>query len=293
MIKTAVIGASGFVGRHLLASYRARFPDCVGTGLSSKDPSLTRFDIRQPVLSALRLEESAHQAVLIAAAKPNITYCEQNPGAAYEVNVRGTLELARQAGRAGLSLIFLSSDYVFDGHRGPYADDHATAPATVYGQHKAEVERELPSLGSDYLILRLSKIYGLGKGDGTLLDEMAQQLAARREIRAARDQVFCPTYVADLVAAVHAIQAKKLRGTCNACNPERWSRLDIALSLAVAMGADRSLVKPIALHDLAAMAGRPLDTSMSIPRLSREVQPRFVPLREHFAAVARLRRAAG
>jgi dTDP-4-dehydrorhamnose reductase len=137
------------------------------------------------------------------------------------------------------------------------------------GQHKAEVERELPSLGSDCLILRLSKIYGLEKGDGTLLDEMAQQLAARREIRAARDQVFCPTYVADLVAAVHAVQAKKLRGTCNACNPERWSRLDIALGLADAMGADWSLVKPITLRDLTAMAGRPLDTSIDPALVAR------------------------
>lgn len=288
MIKTAVIGASGYVGCHLWASYRSRFPDCVGTAFSTDHPHMTRFDIREPDLAALRLEDAGHQAVLIASAKPNIAYCEQNKEAAYAVNVKGTLELARQIGRTRMQAIFLSSDYVFDGKAGPHDDDEPTRPSTEYGRQKAQVERELPSLATNYLVLRLSKIYGVHKSDRTLLDEIAAQLATGKEVRAARDQIFCPTFVGDLVRVIQQIQDHGLQGVVNTCNPERWSRCDIMLALAHAMHADRSLVKPVSLYDIPAMVGRPLDTSMKSSRLERALQTRFVPLSDDIQRVAAL-----
>jgi dTDP-4-dehydrorhamnose reductase len=288
VIKTAVIGASGYVGRHLLRAYRLRFPDCVGTTYSAETPGLKRFDIREPNLTMLRLEDAGHQAVLIASAKPNIAYCEQNKEAAYAVNVKGTLELIRQIGRTRMQAIFLSSDYVFAGRAGPHDDDHPTRPATEYGRHKAEVEREMPSLAANYLVLRLSKIYGMQKGDKTLLDEMAGLLAAGNEIRAARDQFFCPTNVGDLVRVVQQIQDCGMQGIVNACSPERWSRSDIALALADALRVDRSLVKPISLYDIPAMAGRPLDTSMKSSRLADMLRPTFVALGDDIGRVAAL-----
>jgi len=292
-MKTAVIGASGYIGRHLWEAYRARYAGCVGTTFSAERPGLKRFDIRTPDLGALRLEETGHQAVLIASAKPNIAYCEQHPAEAYAVNVAGTLELLRQIAQTRMLPVFLSSDYVFEGTGGPHDDDHPTAPTTEYGRQKSEVERALPTLASNYLVLRLSKIYGVSKGDGTLLDEMAALLAAGKEVRAARDQVFCPTRIDELVGTIHAIQDKGLRGVVNVCNPERWARADMALALAEEMMVPRSLVKAIALYDILAMRGRPLDTSMRTSRLAKEVGARFTPLRQDIRRVAQLWRGAG
>lgn len=285
MIKTAVIGASGYVGRHLLKSYRNAFPDCIGTAFSADRPDLTFFDMRNSDIGPLRLEETGHKAALIAAAKSNIAFCEQQRDAAYSVNVTGVLDFIRQIGRMDLQVIFLSSDYVFEGKTGSYHDLAETKPTTEYGHHKTIVEREIPSLAKNYLILRLSKIYGLEKGDGTLLDEMASSLASGREIRAARDQTFCPTYVDDLVHAIHGIQDRHLSGTMNVCSPETWSRYDIAVAVAKAIEADSSLVKSISLYDIPSMAGRPLDTSMQCSRLSKEVGTSFTPLCEHIDRV--------
>src|SRR6266850_1077079 len=293
LIKTAVIGASGFIGLHLWQACRARFPDCVGTSFSSQQAGLVPFDIRNPRLAALGLEETGHQAVLIASAKPNIAYCEQNREVAYAVNVAGTLELVRQVARTSMQVIFLSSDYVFDGKGGPHDDDHPPAPTTEYGRQKAEVERVLPTLTPNYLVLRLSKIYTVQKGDGTLLDEMAALLAAGKEVRAARDQIFCPTRIDELVTTVQAVQDRGLRGVVNVCNPERWARADMALALAEEMMVPRSLVKAIALYDIPAMRGRPLDTSMRTSRLAKEVGARFTPLRQDIRRVAQLWRGAG
>lgn len=286
MIKTAVIGASGYVGRHLWRWYRKVYPDCLGTTFSTANPNLAFFDIRRPDIGTLRLEESGHRAVLIASAKPNITFCERQKETAYEVNVRGTLDLIRQLGRTAMQVIFLSSDYVFEGTNGRYADDAETRPTTEYGRQKAFVERELPSLADKYVVLRLSKIYGTCKGDNTLLDEIASRLASGGVVRAAMDQVFCPTHVDDLARAVAAIQDRGLRGVLNVCAPERWSRYNIAAGLARAMHVDPECVQPVSLHELPGMAGRPLDTSMSCPRLEREVGTSFEPLDHSLRQVA-------
>jgi dTDP-4-dehydrorhamnose reductase len=286
MIKTAVIGASGYVGRHLWASFRQEFPDCVGTSFTNRGPGLTPFDIREPNLAALRLEETGHRAVLLASARPNIAFCEQQRAAAYAVNVAGMLELLRQIGRTRLAVIFLSSDYAFAGAAGPYPDDAETRPTTEYGRQKVLVEREIGSLVEDHVVLRLSKIYGLQKGDGTLLTDLARSLVAGEEVAAAADQFFCPTLVTDLVRAVHAVQRVGLRGVLNLAAPERWSRYEIALALAQALEVPPSRVRKIALHDLPAMKGRPLDTTMLCSRLLAQTSVSFTPLRDSIQRVA-------
>jgi dTDP-4-dehydrorhamnose reductase len=286
MIKTAVIGASGYIGRQLLQSYRTKYPECVGTAFSRISPGLTFFDLREPDINPLALEETGHEAVLIASANPLIKQCEEHKAATFAVNVEGTLKLVRQLGHTSLQVIFLSSDYVFPGSKGPYDDGSKTNPSTEYGRHKALVEKEIPALAANHLIVRLSKIFGLQKGDGTLLDEMAGALRAGREMTAAADQRFCPTFVGDLVTAVHALQEKRLRGVMNLSSPEIWTRHQMATALAGAMHVSDELVKKNSLHDLPSMAGRPLDTSMACSRLKKEAVVTFTPFRDCIDRVA-------
>jgi dTDP-4-dehydrorhamnose reductase len=278
-MKTAVIGASGYIGRHLLAAYRKTHPDCVGTAFSKIQPGLTFFDIRQPDINLLQLEKTGHQTVVIASAIPNIKRCEEEKSTSFAVNVEGTLELIRQIGRTSMSVIFLSSDYVFAGTGAPHDDGDEPHPSTEYGRQKAQVEREIPALAKNHLILRLSKIFGLQKGDGTLLDEMADSLSAGREVPAAQDQFFCPTYVDDLIAAIRGIQERNLNGIMNVSAPESWSRYQIASALARAMNVHAGRIKKISLYDLPSMLDRPLDTSLACSRLNKEAAISFTPLR--------------
>lgn len=286
VVKTAIIGASGFVGRHLFEVCRRTYPDCIGTSFSNSRPGLVPFDIRRPDLRPLRLVENGFKAVLIASAKPNIGYCEQNPAESHAINVSGMLELIRQVIDLGLQPIFLSSDYVFDGKTGGYADDAQTNPSTVYGKQKQAVEQELPRLTDNHLVIRLSKIYGERKGDNTLLDELASTLLSGKEFRAATNQTFSPTYVDDLVRCILAVQANGLRGTINICNPQPWNRYAVAMAVAEALGITSPKVAAISLHDLPGMGNRPLNTSMTCPRLQAEVAPVFSSLKDSIRRMA-------
>jgi dTDP-4-dehydrorhamnose reductase len=284
--KTAVIGASGFIGGSLLRAYRAVHPDCVGTARSPGRCDLLPFDLRQPDLSPLQLEATGHQAVLIAGAETDMLLCEQQPQVTSAVNVQGTLELVRQIGRTSMQVIFLSTDFVFDGQAGGYDDDAVPHPRSQYGRQKAAVEREIPPLAPHHLILRLSHVFGTAKGDRTYLGSMAAALAAGNEYRGAVDQVFCPTCIDDVVRWVPEVQRRGLGGTLNVCNPERWSRLALAQELARALGVDPALATPASLHDFSGLSNWPLDTTMVCSRFAAEVGGAFTPVRQSIQQLA-------
>src|SRR5262249_31541601 len=155
-------------------------------------------DLMAPDVGGLPLS-GCRQAV-IAAAITKVDACEADPEGTRRVNVLGTLALVRQLWDRDILPVFLSSDYVFPGtDPSGYGDSAQPCAATEYGRQKAEVEAALGTSGRPHLVLRLSKVFGLQKGDGTLLDDMAAALAARRHIAAAFDQVFCPAWVRDVV----------------------------------------------------------------------------------------------
>ena len=107
MIKTAIIGASGFIGSHLIKKYKSKYPDCIGTSFSSDVTNLLKFDLRNPNIKPLDLERTGHKAVIITSYKSNISYCENEPRKAYEVNVEGILQLIKNLSQTSLKIIFL------------------------------------------------------------------------------------------------------------------------------------------------------------------------------------------
>ena len=286
MIKTAVIGASGFIGHHLINKYRLQYPDCIGTSFLNNKTNLLKFDIKNPNIEPLNLERTGHKAVIITAYKSNIFYCENEPSKAYEVNVDGVLQLIKNLSKTTLKIIFLSSEYVFDGIQGNYNDDHPRNPKTVYGKHKKIIEDRIKNLTDNFLVLRLSKNYGLKKGDNTILDESANLLSQRKEVLAAEDQYFNPTFIDDLVQAITNIQEKDLKGYMNVCTPEIWSRFEMYTQLAQITNQDINLIKKIKLYDIPEMKGRPLNTSMVCNRLKQETQSTFISLKDAMKKVA-------
>ena len=286
MIKTAIIGASGFIGNHLINKYKSKYPDCIGTTFSSDKKNLLKFDLKNPDIKPLNLERTGHKAVIITSFKANIPYCENEPNKAYKVNVEGMLQLIKNLSQTSLKIIFLSSEYVFDGNEGKYSDNHPKDPKTAYGKHKKIIEDEIKNLTDNFLVLRLSKMYGLTRGDKTILDEAANLLNQKKEILAASDQYFNPTFIDDLVKAIIDIQEKNLKGYINVCAPETWSRFEMWTQLAQIMNKNKNLIKKIKLYDIPIMKGRPLNTSMVCNRLNQETQSKFISLKDAIKKVA-------
>lgn len=284
--RVAILGCDGLIGRHLVAACQRLDAHTIAAGRRADNPWHFDLTAHDSDLAA-RLAAAGCRWALLPAAMTHIASCEQRPDEARRVNLDGPLRLAGELASVGIVPVLFSSDYVFDGSEGAYDDDAQTSPINHYGWTKAELERRLPDVcGDDYLVVRLSKVYDVRHGDGTLLDEMAGRLAERRAVRAATDQVFCPTYVADVVHGVLALVRSSVRGVVNLCAPTAWTRHDLALAVADALSAARALVEPIRLAELGESFRRPLRTDMRCARLDAAARITFTPVEQAIAALA-------
>jgi len=279
--KTAIIGASGFLGRHFLPAYRKLYPDCVGTIKGYPDHGsghLYHLDLNSPDITDLRLSARGHKEALIFAATTRVNISEDEKIAARKANVDGTLELIRQLTEEGIKPVFFSSAYVFDGEKGAYTSESRVNPITEYGKQKADVEARIaPITGGNFLVVRLSKIFSRVKEDGTFLDEIARVLSSGGVYRAAFDQILCPTLVTDIIDAVGLLQAKGATGIINVCSPEVWSRYDLAAALAGSMGVAADKVIRAPLDEIMASSKCPKNTSM-VSGISLRPDRDFTPI---------------
>jgi dTDP-4-dehydrorhamnose reductase len=155
----------------------------------------------------------------------------------------------------------LSTDYVFD-------DFLNEAPLNAYGRQKLELEQRACAL--DALVVRLSKVYSLEKGDGTLFDEMAAKLTVGEMVFAAHDQVFAPVFIGDVIGQIISLLHAGVRGIVNVVGPGFASRFEMARTLAEKLMINRELVRAISLDELKDGVQRPkfLKLCSNYPALS-------------------------
>lgn len=263
-----VIGRDGLIGRAL---WQRLQPGSIGTTRRSKAEPWY-LDITQPAIQSWDL--NGYHYALIAAASPRIGWCEQEPQLSYQINVTGPLLLAQQLLAKGVTPVFFSTDYVFDGHTGGYTEQSPVSPVNVYGRQKAELEQRIPEIcGSNYLLIRLSKVFDIHKGDGTLLDEMIRMLLTGQLFRAATDQYFCPLWVKDLVDIVFELLKQQVGGLINVGSPEVWQRYDLACQVARMLKVSTERVQPIVLADLNEAFPRPGKTWLDCQALWLRYSP--------------------
>ncbi len=259
-MKIAIIGGKGYIGRHLLKAYQSRSQDVIGTHrCASKD--LLPLDLKMPNLEVLP-KNITH--VIVASGIPKIGYCERNPKETYAINVEGTLGIAKQCIERNIFPIFFSSDYVFDGETAPFHESSPLNPLNEYGRQKKILEQEIPKVCKGrYLILRLSKVFGIEPGDQTLLDEMITHLIQGNPIKAAQDQIFTPISIADVVEGVLTLQTLGATGLYNLCGDETWNRYELAIQVARSICKEENLIHKITLEELKDGCKRPKNTAMS------------------------------
>ena len=286
--KTAVIGATGFIGKRFFTAYRRIYPDCIGTCRDINQEDMLFFDLFFPSIGPLKLSETGHQEALIVAGITNIAQCEKEKELSRKINVDGTLDFIQQFVREGIKPIFFSSDTVFDGVAGLYDEDSLPQPLNEYGRQKVEIESGIKEICADgnYLIVRISKIFSLERGNGTLFDEMATTLKSGKVVRAAYDQIFSPLFIFDLLEIITILQTKGVTGVININPLEIWSRYDLALTLAKCMGVNPNRIEKISLDDLGETFKRPKNTTMKTDKIIQKTGYKFMPMIQYIEQIA-------
>ena len=200
-----VFGASGQLGRETV-EYFAR------SGKATIGLSRAAVDITDVDAVGRAIEAAQPRLILNAAAYTAVDRAESEPEKARAVNALGAENVARSAEAAGVPLIHISTDYVFDGTKtGPYVEGDPIAPLGVYGATKAEGEERVRAIASRHFVVRTAWVFS---AFGANFVKTILRLAREREsLRVVADQRGCPTSTRDLAEAVAAIDASLAEGS--------------------------------------------------------------------------------
>jgi len=256
---TLIIGASGLVGRRLLRRYRARGDRAVGTGLRHAEGGMPPLDITRGRDVRDMVEGLRPRTIILSAAATDVDGGERQPLPAYDVNVVGACHVAAAAAAVGARLIYLSTDYVFDGGAGPYAEAAGPNPVNAYGRQKLAAEgivRALP--GGEGLVVRTTWVFGTEAPPRNFAARLIARNRQGEAVRVPTDQFGNPTHAADLADAIQALDAGGATGTFHVAGSATLDRHSFALLVAEVFGLRTDLILPAATAELGQSAPRPL-----------------------------------
>jgi dTDP-4-dehydrorhamnose reductase len=192
-------GANGQVGWELARKGPEYGFDSIALNRSSLD--ICDF---QAVKNVIKNSDAA--MVINAAAYTNVDRAESEPKIAFMVNRDGPANLAAACAGAGIPLVHISTDYVFDGQEeNPYLESNRISPLGVYGKSKAAGESEIRARLREHIILRTAWVYG--NHGHNFVKTMLRLGKAREMLRVVNDQVGCPTYAADIAETILKLAA--------------------------------------------------------------------------------------
>jgi dTDP-4-dehydrorhamnose reductase len=257
-MRVTIFGASGLLGQELVRAVKERGSQY--TALSSKDADLRD---RSRVEQVIR--DSRPDWILLSAAFTDVDGCEANRDLAWAVNCEGAVHVAQAAHKLGSRLMFLSTDYVFDGTKGsPYEISDPRHPINVYGDSKARAEERLLEIVPDVCIVRTSWLFGHG---GKCFPATILKLAAAQpEISVVNDQRGSPTFTRDLASTLMQLCSKGARGIVHATNSGDCTWYEFAKEI-VRMSGLPAAVKPVSTAEFPRPAHRPAYSVLSATSL--------------------------
>jgi dTDP-4-dehydrorhamnose reductase len=287
-MRALVIGASGQVGAALLRVLAARGHDAVGTWAHVEGPGLVRLDFTDPAAAERLVADTRPDWVLCPAALSHVDYCEEHPEEAFAANVHGPLAAAKAAAHAGAGFVYYSSDYVFDGADGPYAEEARPHPLGVYGQSKWEGEQAVLGALERALVVRTSVVYGPERQEKNSVYQLLRACRSGQGFRPAVDQRASPSYSPDVAAATVECCERDLRGTWHLAGPDVLDRLTYARLICRAFDLDASCLRPTTTAELGQKAARPLNGGLRTGKAQAQLR---TPLRGVEAGLRAMRAA--
>jgi dTDP-4-dehydrorhamnose reductase len=254
-MRVTIFGATGMLGKALMR----RWSEGPTFGEQGKDEIFglgsADADIRVGEQVEKAVARTGPDWIVLAAAYTDVDGCEINPKLAEAVNTRGAANVAKAAASAGSRLLFVSTDYVFDGkNNSPYETDHPRNPINEYGKSKAAAEEQILSILPDACIARISWLFG--PGGKCFPDTILKLAATRHEIEVVNDQRGCPTYTFDLADAIVQLCRSNARGIVHCTNRGDCSWYDFAAEITRQAGA-LTLVRPTSSEKFVRPAERP------------------------------------
>ena len=280
-MKVLVTGANGLLGQCLvnLLLGNGFFVIATGRGHSRlpfsplENYGYKEVDITNKDQVGNLLISEKPEIVIHAAAMTQVDECELDQAQCFNINVKGTARILAQAELHSRLIIYISSDFVFDGEKGNYLEEDVLNPINWYGVTKKNAESLIKESSIPWGIVRTSLVYGnsLKNTRNNIISWVKDKLTKGEKIKVVDDQIRTPTYVEDLAKGILLIMEKRATGIFHLSGKDLLSPYEMAAKTAAHFFLDKDLIERVNASVFSQPARRPLLTGLLIEKARREL----------------------
>jgi dTDP-4-dehydrorhamnose reductase len=274
MVKIVIIGSNGLLGQSLVKRFNQKY-DVYGCSIEPKNYTnfllnenyfkldiTSRTDVKNFFLSI------QPDIVINAAAYTNVDKCEEDREACWAVNTRSVENIVEACKVFSPILVYLSTDYVFDGKNAPYHENDIPNPHGFYGKSKLAGEKVVKENILEYIIIRTQILYGIGKNvKKNFVLWVKDKLSNNQKIQVVNDQIGNPTYVDDVSEAIFKLLDLNEYGIFHVSGKEKCTRYEFAKKIAEVFNLEESLIEEITSSELKQKAPRPMNSTFVLDKL--------------------------
>lgn len=272
--KVFITGGTGFLGKRIIDLMGKKFSifSHYRSAYTTMPDNFPKFDLleRKKVFSVM--QTCAPDVIIHTAALTNVDFCEENPHIAFEQNVKVTENVMSIAETLGATLIYISTDQVFDGKKGLYKENEPVNPVNIYGRTKAMAEEKVLKSMSSAAIIR-TNFYGYShRSNLSFAQWILKGCKENRRLRMFTNVFFTPLYIDNLIDVIIEIVCKKSTGIYHLASPYRISKYGFGKKLANIFGLKGNNITPVEYDINTLRAPRPLDMSLCCEKAKSEFE---------------------
>ena len=268
-LKVLVTGSAGLVGRQVVKdlSNSHQVFSCYNESKPEYGDSV-KMDLKNREMISSILTEKKPDIVIHLGAMTGVDLCEKEKTSASEINTKATEIIAKECSKLNSFLVYVSTDYVFDGNLGMYKEDDVTNPLGFYGKSKLEGEKVVQNFSTNWCIARTSTPFGLHPTKKSFPMWVIENLQKQKQIDVLIDQFTSPTYIPNLSRMLIEISERRITGIIHAAGASKISRYQMASMISDKLNLDGTLLKQISINKMKWVARRPKDSSLDVSRAS-------------------------
>ncbi len=261
-MKILIFGASGLVGGNMLKYFKTK-PEItvIGTHFSFETADTVPFntlDLNEPTnFDAIGFNPDV---IINCGALTWVDYCEENPSESHSKTVVSAINTLKIAEKMDSKYVYIGSDYVFDGKKGPYTEMDLVHPLNVYGRHKLEAESLVLNADERNLSLRITNVYGYEIRDKNFVSRLINlaKSGERHVLKLPYDQYATPVNAFDIARATYLLLRDEKSGVYNIASTDFVNRVQLAQMVLKVIPNHQVEIQPISTEELNPSAKRPL-----------------------------------
>ena len=268
-LKFLVTGSAGLVGQQVVKdlSKSNQVFSCYNESKPEYGDSV-KMDLKNYEMISSVLTEIKPDVVIHLGAMTGVDLCEKEKTSASEINTKATEIIAKECSKLNSFLVYVSTDYVFDGNFGMYKEDDVANPLGFYGKSKLEGEKAVQNFSTNWCIARTSTPFGLHPTKKSFPMWVIENLQKQKQIDVLIDQFTSPTYIPNLSRMLIEISERRITGIIHVAGASKISRYQMASMISDKLNLDGTLLKQISMNKMKWVAQRPKDSSLDVSRAS-------------------------